>query len=100
MNEKNDVHAFVVYIKKGKRSFMTDSYATPGFATEFMGEKKNRTKIGNLLISSMTQQFKSRCSFFLLLLKIQACIIYQELSYQQISFSLSYLLGSKLTYGL
>jgi len=47
LNEKSDVHAFVVYIKKGKRSIMTDSYATPGFASEFIGEKKNRSKIGS-----------------------------------------------------
>lgn len=50
----------MVYIKKGKKRLTTDLYSTPGFATELLGDKNDRTKLGALLINTMKEQFNSK----------------------------------------
>jgi len=59
LNMKQDIHAFVVYIKKGKNTTM-DSYSTPGFASDFLGTKEKLTDNGELLLKLFKQEFEDK----------------------------------------
>ena len=58
LHEKHGQNAIVIYIKKGTRNIVTDSYATPGFATVFLGTKELRSESGGLIMDALRGRFE------------------------------------------
>ena len=59
LNQKENVHSFIFYIKKGERNISLDTFATPGFALELMGSRENLTEVGESIANVMRNTGKN-----------------------------------------
>ena len=57
LHKKCGLNAVVLYINKGKRNITFDSYATPGFAEEFLGSKEQSSECGELISRVFRERF-------------------------------------------
>ncbi|XP_057298811.1 uncharacterized protein LOC130629572 isoform X2 [Hydractinia symbiolongicarpus] len=58
LNEQHGYHSVLFMIKKGTKNITCDSYATPGFAEEFLGPRENRTPNGSIIIRTIKDCFQ------------------------------------------